>query len=58
MSKIEENDKKIRKSPYFQATERWGATSYSVYNHMYIPRSFGKKLWNLVNVMFQFNDNN
>lgn len=57
MSKIEENDNvrfgmQIRKSPYFQATERWGATSYSVYNHMYIPRSFGnpeENFWNLVN---------
>ena len=57
MSKIEENDNvgfgmQIRKSPYFQATERWGAKSYSVYNHMYIPRSFGnpeENFWNLVN---------
>ena len=42
----------IRKSPYFEATMRWGATSYSVYNHMYIPRSFGnpeENFWNLVN---------
>ena len=27
----------IRKSPYFDATVRWGATGFSVYNHMYIP---------------------
>ena len=43
---------KFEKSPYFKATERWGATSYSVYNHMYIPRSFGdpeENFWNLVN---------
>ena len=42
----------IRKSPYFDATVRWGATGYSVYNHMYIPRDFGdpiKNFWNLVN---------
>ncbi|MEM9775780.1 MAG: glycine cleavage T C-terminal barrel domain-containing protein [Chloroflexota bacterium] len=42
----------IRKSPYFEATQRWGATGYSVYNHMYIPRSFGDaeaNFWNLVN---------
>ena len=42
----------IRKSPYFEATMRWGAKSYSVYNHMYIPRSFGnpeENFWNLVN---------
>ena len=29
----------IRKSPYFDATVRWGATGFSVYNHMYIPRA-------------------
>jgi aminomethyltransferase len=42
----------IRKSPYFDATVRWGATEFSVYNHMYIPRSFGdpeQNFWNLVN---------
>jgi len=31
----------IRKSPYFNATVRWGAKGFSVYNHMYIPRDFG-----------------
>ena len=42
----------IRKSPYFDATMRWGATGFSVYNHMYIPRDFGdpvQNFWNLVN---------
>ena len=42
----------IRKSPFFEATVRWGATDFSVYNHMYIPRSFGdpeQNFWNLVN---------
>ena len=42
----------IRKSPYFDATVRWGAQGYSVYNHMYIPRDFGdpeQNFWNLVN---------
>ena len=41
----------IRKSPYFDATVRWGAKSFSVYNHMYIPRDFGdpvQNFWNLV----------
>ena len=28
----------IRKSPYFDATVKWGAADFSVYNHMYIPR--------------------
>ena len=27
----------IRKSPYFDATVRWGAQGFSVYNHMYMP---------------------
>ena len=42
----------IRKSPYFDATVRWGAKGFSVYNHMYIPRDFGdseQNIWNLVN---------
>ena len=42
----------IRKSPFFDATVRWGATGFSIYNHMYIPRDFGdpeKNFWNLVN---------
>ena len=41
----------IRKSPFFNATVRWGASGFSVYNHMYIPRDFGnpeKNFWNLV----------
>ena len=42
----------IRKSPYFDATVRWGACAFSVYNHMYIPRDYGdpeRNFWNLVN---------
>ena len=42
----------IRKSPYFDATLRYGAKAFSVYNHMYIPRDFGdpvENYWNLVN---------
>ncbi len=45
-------DTQIRKSPYFDATVRWGAKAFSVYNHMYIPRDFGdpeQNFWNLVN---------
>ena len=41
----------IKKSPYFDATVRWGATGFSVYNHMYIPRDFGdpeQNFWNLI----------
>ena len=42
----------IRKSPFFRATLREGCKGFSVYNHMYIPRSFGdpvQNYWNLVN---------
>lgn len=41
----------VRKSPFFDATLRWGAKGFSVYNHMYIPRDFGdpvENYWNLV----------
>nr|MBC8410704.1 glycine cleavage system protein T [Paracoccaceae bacterium] len=41
----------IRKSPFFDSTVRWGATAFSVYNHMYIPRDFGdpeQNFWNLI----------
>ena len=42
----------IRKSPFFDATVRWGAQGFSTYNHMYIPRDFGnpeENFWNLIN---------
>ena len=41
----------IRKSPYFDSTVKWGASGFSVYNHMYIPRDFGdpeQNFWNLI----------
>ena len=41
----------IKKSPYFDSTVKWGATDFSVYNHMYIPRDFGnpeQNFWNLI----------
>ncbi|MBW8639349.1 glycine cleavage system protein T [Hoeflea sp. WL0058] len=41
----------IRKSPYFDATVRWGATGFSVYNHMYIPRDFGDPEQNFRNLV-------
>ena len=41
----------IRKSPYFDATVRWGATGFSVYNHMYIPRDFGDPEQNFHNLI-------
>ena len=41
----------IRKSPYFDATVRWGAKDFSVYNHMYIPRDFGNPEQNFHNLI-------
>ena len=41
----------IKKSPFFKSTVKWGATGFSVYNHMYIPRDFGnpeQNFWNLI----------
>lgn len=32
---------RVRQSPYFEATVAAGVTSFSVYNHMYMPISFG-----------------
>ena len=41
----------IRKSPFFEATVRWGAKDFSVYNHMYIPRDFGNPEENFQNLI-------
>lgn len=40
MSKISLSPR-IRKSPFFEATERLGAVAYSVYNKMYLPVGYG-----------------
>ena len=42
---------RVRKSPYFEATRRWGCQSYTVYNHMYLPvfyESPEADFWHLV----------
>ena len=52
MPNVHDFGTQIRRSPYFDATIRWGATEFSVYNHMYIPREFSdprQNFWNLVN---------
>ena len=41
-----------RKSPFFEATLRWGCTAYDVYNHMYLPAYYDDlvtEYWALVN---------
>jgi aminomethyltransferase len=43
---------RVRKSPYWEATERHGCLSYDVYNHMYIPGHFSDPVdeyWQIVN---------
>jgi len=42
---------RVRKSPYFDATVAAGATHFTVYNHMYMPISYGDmeaEYWRLV----------
>ena len=43
---------RIRKSPYYEATLRYGAKAFTVYNHMLMPTSYAgpeADYWNLVN---------
>jgi aminomethyltransferase len=43
---------RLRKSPYFEATQRAGAQAYNVYNHMYHPIAYGdlvEEYWKLCN---------
>jgi aminomethyltransferase len=42
---------RIRRSPYFDATVAAGVTSFTVYNHMYMPTSYGDLMgeyWRLI----------
>jgi len=43
---------RVRKSPYFDATRRYGAKVFTVYNHMFMPTSYTDPVteyWSLVN---------
>ncbi len=43
---------RVRKSPYWEATERYGCQAYDVYNHMLIPgwyMDFVDEYWQIVN---------
>ena len=43
---------RVRRSPYFEATCRYGAKAFTIYNHMYMPTSYTDPVteyWNLVN---------
>ena len=42
---------RLRKSPFFEATRRWGAQGFTVYNHMLMPtyyESYEAEYWKLV----------
>lgn len=43
---------RVHKSPYYEATRRCGANAFTVYNHTYLPTSYGDTVaeyWSLVN---------
>ena len=43
---------RVRKSPFFDATLRYGAVAFTIYNHTYLPTSYGDDgadYWSLVN---------
>lgn len=43
---------RVRKSPFFDATVRHGVKSFTIYNHTYMPSSYGdsvQEYWSLVN---------
>ena len=43
---------RVHKSPYFDATMRYGAQSFTVYKHTYMPTSYSgtvDEYWSLVN---------
>jgi glycine cleavage system aminomethyltransferase T len=43
---------RVRKSPFFDATLRYGAKAFTIYNHTYLPASYGDNIadyWSLVN---------
>jgi aminomethyltransferase len=45
---------RVRKSPFFDATLRWGAEAFSIYNHVYLPTHYGDPVaeyWSLVNAV-------
>lgn len=42
---------RIRRSPFFDATQRWGCKSYTVYNHMLLPSYYDdpvSEYWKLI----------
>ena len=42
---------RVRKSPYFNSTIKYGATAFSVYNHMYMPVSYNGVVEDYTNLL-------
>ena len=43
---------RVRKSPYFESTLKWGCKEYTTYNHMYFPVYYNtpeEDYWSLIN---------
>jgi len=43
---------RLRRSPFFEATQRYGCRSYTVYNHMFLPSYYDdpvEEYWHLLN---------
>jgi glycine cleavage system T protein len=51
MTKIQRGAR-LRRSPYFEATQRYGCRGYTVYNHLFLPIGFDEleaEYWKLLN---------
>ena len=47
-----ERGARLRRSPFFDATQRHGCRSYTVYNHMFLPNYYDDPVaeyWHLLN---------
>ena len=45
---------RIRRSPFFEATQKWGAKYYNTYNHVFMPliyEGFEEDFWHLINAV-------
>ena len=39
---------RVRKSPYFESTLKWGCKEYTTYNHMYFPVYYNNRIVGVV----------
>ena len=42
---------RVKKSPYFNSTIKYGAQAFTVYNHMYMPVSFNGTIEDYTNLL-------